>query len=617
MSLTHYNEFFSIDEKFKPVISREAFACEPEIWLNFFPHKSFVEFLRSLLDQMEQNKRSVWLHGAYGTGKTYAALVLQKLLNDSADNVEQWFAKYNNEISSNSVKNSLTKIRQGGVLAVFDTNGDGVGAKEQFLVRIEVAIVKQLLDRNLQVPPRGNLDTILNRIEEEGSNFFATRDVIQDRLSFLNSSYTHFSELKKGLEAVDLRDGLLADSFMVLRERSIYLDVSAESLLQWVDNVLEKNHLSKLVFIWDEFSAFVDKNRSELTTLQDLAQAAQSGKFYFIPVTHMSIDSYMAHGTESAKKVNDRFVFKALDMPNDTAFQLVATAFQVVPDRKTEWEQEQSILWGEINNVIDLHLAKFDNTIPSDSFKKILPIHPMAAFVLKHLASLVGSNQRSLFDYLKNDAKGSEFSEFIKSGGPAISGKQFLTVDHLWSYFVERDDLGQDKNVQEIKAEYGRQSTLQPEEQRVFKAVLLFSLLGRLQNESHDLLQPTIENIKASFQGDGAILGVDTVLKKLQDRGCFHVINGRCEIFRSNINEGELEKRKNDLRSKFNTLILAGNTQEVIASKIRQFHIGDRFEVRANSVDSISTNLPNRERFSEERNQILIQFILAKDESEN
>lgn len=616
MSPTHYRDYFTIDEKYKPVMTRDEFAKEPKKWLGFYPHPSFVEFLRAVLAQMDQSKKSVWLTGAYGTGKTYAALVLQKLFNDSDENIKEWFTK-RKSLFSETIQDKLKQLRKSGVLAVFDTGSDALGAKDQFLVRIEQAIVKTLQERKLQVPPRGELDKIIERIKKEGSNFFETKDTIQDSLAHLNSDYTKFSELKKGLENEALRDGLLSDSLTVLREDDIYINVSSQSLLTWIDAVLKQNKLSKLVFIWDEFSAYVDKNSSELKTLEELAEAATQGKFYFIPVTHMKIGAYLAAAAESAKKANDRFEFKALDMPNDTAFKLVADAFQVIPGKESEWKQEQERLWYSVKDVVDLHF-KSETDIQSESFREILPIHPMAAYVLKHLATFVGSNQRSLFDYLKNDAKGSEFRQFIESGGPTVEGKQILTVDHLWSYFVERDDLGQDRKVLDIKAAFLRQaSNLQPEEQRIFKAVLLFSLLGQMQKDGHDLLQPTELNVVQSFTGDGAILGVELVLKQLQEKGCFHIVNGRCEMFRSNINEGDIEKKKNELRSRFNTLVLTVKMRDAIESKIKSFTVGDRFEVRVNSVDAVTTNLPNRERFAPDGgNQILLQFILAKDGEE-
>jgi|GEM_PF-7069197 len=48
--------------------------------------------------------------------------------------------------------------------------------------------------------------------------------------------------------------------------------------------------------------------------------------------------------------------------------------------------------------------------------------------------------------------------------------------------FLERDDLGTGKPLQEARTEYARrEKDLQPDEQRVFKAVLLFGVMEEVQ----------------------------------------------------------------------------------------------------------------------------------------
>lgn len=89
---------------------------------------------------------------------------------------------------------------------------------------------------------------------------------------------------------------------MTAEARHIYLGLSAEEFLAWVDATMKANGLSKMVFIWDKFSAFVDRNSSELKTLEQLAEAVQQGRFYFVPVTHTDISSYVASGSECAER---------------------------------------------------------------------------------------------------------------------------------------------------------------------------------------------------------------------------------------------------------------------------------------------------------------------------
>lgn len=80
-------------------------------------------------------------------------------------------------------------------------------------------------------------------------------------------------------------------------------------------------------------------------------------------------------------------------------------------------------------------LVKSIARISDKEMKGILPIHPYAALLLKHISSAFDSNQRSMFDFIKND-RGDEikgFQWFIDNFGPE-DDNPLLTVDMLWEF---------------------------------------------------------------------------------------------------------------------------------------------------------------------------------------
>ena len=321
----------------------------------------------------------------------------------------------------------------------------------------------------------------------------------------------------------------------------------------------------------------------------------------------------MAEGSESAKKANDRFTFKRIDLPNETALKLAADAFVVKPEKAAEWRIERDVLWHSVNGVAENYMVVNKAGIDAADFKDILPLHPMAAFLLKHLSVAIGSNQRSMFEFLN----GEEFRAFIEKGGLEVSGHQFLTVDHLWRYFVERDDLGTGQAVQEARAEYARrEKDLQPDERRVFKAVLLFGLIEQMQGTGHPLLSATVENILRSFEGDGALQGVDAILRNLEQKHCFTIVNGRCERFRDRSDTKEIEEKKAALDGKFGDLVLK-DTETELVKQLKGVNFGGRFDVRAAGVGGLSaSSIARRDSFSATGNRVLVQFILARDDQE-
>jgi len=607
-----YKDYFGIRPDYAPCMTLADINKTPETWLGFYPHDSFVGILRELLNSLDGGNRTLWITGAYGTGKSHASLVLQKLFMDDESRVLKWLGLREAQIPE-PVRKGLLAQRAAKVLVVYDVDTDGVDAKNQFLMRLQRCITKALEAAGHTIPLKGKLNEVIDRIRQDETYFFAERDEMQARLSHLNAGIKTVDALEKKLRDSNQEAGLVSDAMRVLEARHIYLGLTADEVLAWVDASLKANGLSKLIYIWDEFSAFIHRNRAELKTMEQLAEAAQQGRLFLVPVTHTELSSYFASGSESARKANDRFRFKQIDLPNETALKLAADAFVPNVEKAAEWEQERDVLWHNVYGVAKNYMVANSAGIEATDFKGVLPLHPMAIFLLKHLSVAIGSNQRSIFGFLN----GEEFGAFIHQGGLDVSGHQFLTVDHLWRYFMEREELGTSNFVQEARSEYvRREQDLQPDERRVFKAVLLFGLIEQLQGAGHPLLSATVENIKRSFEGDGALAGTDMVLRNLEQKHCFTIVNGRCERFRDRTDTKEIEEKKAVLADKFGDIVLK-DTEAELAKQLKNVNYGLRFDVRARHVGGLSASrIAKRETFGETGNRVLVQFILARDEQE-
>lgn len=603
-----YNEYFELRPDFAPCMSLDAINVRPDAWLDFYPHESFVGILRTLLGNLEGGGKSLWITGAYGTGKSHASLVLQKLFMDDETRVRQWMKDHEERIPA-PVRDGLMSWRARSVLVAYDVNSDGVDPKRQFLIRMQRGISRALRGARpgAILPQRGSLEEIVERIRQDGRFFFEQRDRMQAELPALHSGIASADDLEKALGA-SADSALISDVMRVLEARSIYLEISAESFLEWLRETLERNGCSKLVYIWDEFSSFMERNRNELKTMEQLAEAVTGGRFHFVPVTHTEISSYMAEGSESAKKANGRFEFRRLEMPNNTALKLAAHALRARDGREREWEQERDFLWQAVRGMVEKYMAPGGADIEAEDFRNVLPLHPMAAFLLKHLSTVVGSNQRSMFEFLN----GADFRSFIETGGPDVAHRQLLTADHLWPYFLERDDLGVDARVREVRAGYERRKRdLGEDGRRVLKAVLLFMLLEHIQDAGSPLLRATVENVARAFEGDGALTNVEEIIKDLEGKHCFAVVNGRCVPFRDRGDDKDVRDKVEALRGRFDKLVLE-DTAKSLGEQLKRVNPGRRFEVRVVGVGA-GPNVPNREEFSDEGNRILIQFILARD----
>lgn len=634
--MKHYCDYFTVPANYRAVMTREAIDETPETWLDFYPHTTYIDLLNTLFDE----KRSLWITGNFGTGKSNAALVTQKLFMDDISRVEKWFAINSTVIKNrDALREKLIQARESGVLVVYDYNASGIDPNEGFLVRLEKGVLTALSEQEYVAPAKANLDSVIERLRREGQHFFALRDKMLDEMKSLKSDVHTVDALEALLRAESTAKTpthYLEDVQAVFHRDNIYLDIDVASFRRWIAAILETNHLHRIIYLFDEFTEFVENNSSKLKTFEDVTEAPDINHFYLVPVTHKELQSYIGENATGVKRANERFYFRNLQMPNDIAFQMAARAMKPVSkEMDQEWKRDREMLWNSIVTVVD----RFNDPetsaayVSRESFQNILPIHPMAAFLLKFLAEQARSNQRSIFEYLKGSADGQEFQEFIVRGGPTVINAQFLTPDYLWKYFMERSDAGKSREVTEIKLDYDRiiareflnYGDDQPEI-RVLKTVMLFLLLARLMPNGHDRLLPTVENVELSFRGDGTIMDVGSIVRDLaENRHCFSVVDGHIELYSTTVGGDDIKKKIQELSGSFHDL-LHDYCREQFESHTKSARAGfsaDRFDIRAS--DASHTTLTNinsttRDKYtqniSKDDGSICLWFVVAKDRTE-
>jgi hypothetical protein len=628
--MRHYSEYFTVADDYCPVMTAAEINKTPDRWLDFYPHTEFEDICKTLLSVLGSGAKSVWITGNYGTGKSNATLVIQKLFMDDESRVKQWLdAHADNGLSDrDSIQKALLDRRAEGTLVVYDFNASGVGPDDGLLVRLEKGIIAALTERGMSIPAMSNLEMMIDRVRREKENFFKTRDSIQSQLAYLDSSIKTVGQLVTALNNAATSSKLLDDVETVLHKDFIYLDFNVPMFRNWIKAILSANNLQRIVYLFDEFHPFIEANKEQLKTFEDVTESPGVNRFFLVPVTHMEIKAYLAEGSDSAKKANDRFYFRKLQMPNDTAFRLAKHAMVDVKDSDliAEWKKAKGELWDSVSSLVN----KFNGTDDPGRgrFYDILPIHPMAAFLLKHLSEQAKSNQRSFFEYLKGGADGTEFQDFIHAGGPEVANKQFLTVDYLWYYFVDRNDLGLDSEIANIGAFYKQtrnrafqNQTEDAPELRILKAVLLFCLLDKLAPGGHDRLKPTVENIEMSFKGDGTIADPVGIIEDLEKKHCFSVTNGNISLFTiSTVKPEDIEKYRDKFHDFFHEKAEA--KLEEHTKNYRKYSSG-RFDIRVS--DASHTTLTNinqatRDRYTEKINKddgsVCLWFVVAKDHDE-
>ena len=207
-------------------------------------------------------------------------------------------------------------------------------------------------------------------------------------------------------------------------------------LCDWIREVIEKNNLKELVFIWDEFSEYFENNMHHLTGFQQIAELAASAPFCLLIVTHKA-EGYFSDGDPDKRKILDRFVSPIhISLPENIAFELMNQAMKKTEDedKAAKWEKNRASL--DRRSQTSRAAVRKAINLTDEDLTNVLPIHPYAALLLQHISIYYTSTARSMFNFIKND-EGEQVHAFqwfidnydFKSRNP------FLTADMLWNFF--------------------------------------------------------------------------------------------------------------------------------------------------------------------------------------
>ncbi|MEI6308502.1 MAG: hypothetical protein WCP58_02525 [bacterium] len=499
-----YCDYLDLRQDFIPFFSEEADKQNARTWKFFVPHDHFIAILEILAKALErgsaQDKKSLWVQGPYGTGKTFASFVLKHILEDERDEVEDYFHKH----ELDALWPRFAALKEGRRLTVYRSSAGEITSTFRLLVQIQETIKKRLLDQGLDGEVGDTFhDKILHRLTDEGGllNWQAAFTRYRGQFPGIATAEEVIERMKDG----DTR--ISAKVAAVLESEGIVVMETPDELKIWIRKVIERNALKSLVFIWDEFTDFF-ANKVPLSTLQEIAHATVEMPFYFLLITHRSGEQLLlGQDDESAKKLLDRFHCKQLEMSEVTAYKLIANVIEAKPERSHEWEAIRERLWRSVGSMI-LQLMLRGEMVRQAELKSLAPIHPYTAFLLTVLSRQFSSSQRTLFQFLKSDDPNG-FQGF--AAHYPEDGWNWLTADSLWDYFLEDPNLEIGAKVQNLLGHFHlHQSKISsPGANRLFRLILLLLSLSMQTRSNVPLLVPSRENLSRAYKGtplEGAYL---------------------------------------------------------------------------------------------------------------
>lgn len=500
-----YRHYFDIDPEYFPAVNADVIKNNPDLWKKFYPHDTFVKLVKDIVNVLSRKQKlNIWVEGAYGTGKSHAVLTLKRLLDASAEETKHYFEQFN--LDNDLLNKFLAEKESGKIVTVHRYGSSSIHSDNDLFLAMQESIEKALADAGITNKSTDALKTAVIKYlsDEENKQSFGI---------YVNGSY---SSLFGGIDVDTIIERLktysdealqkLMDNiFKVANEKNIRaLYLGSEDMKEWIRNVIAANDLHALIFIWDEFTEYFNNNKHRLTGYQELLELSNTAPFCFIPVTHQS-EGLISDNDSDKSKILGRFIkpYCLIELPENMAFKLMGAAMKKQDDEVVlkDWEDTVEDLYERTHD--SRELVKAHASINDKELQGILPIHPYTACLLKYIASSFESNQRSMFDFIKND-RGDDikgFQWFIDNNGP-FDDNPLLTVDMLWGFFYDMGKEGLAPKIRMILDYYPRFSKNRDnDEQRVLKTVLLFQAMSLEVNDAVDLFLPTEKNLNYAFEG--------------------------------------------------------------------------------------------------------------------
>lgn len=541
-------EYFNIDETYFPCIDESAINAGVD-WQATYPHDTFIKLLKSTENMLGgATKRSLWIHGAYGTGKSQCAYALRKILEVPENDVRIYWAKYDPLKRESPLLEKIIGHKDNGIVTAYRYASGSINSPQQLFLAVQESIksalvaqgVKYIGERTLKesvidwlsLPAqKAFVDSLLNKPEWESLFAQSNADEI------INS-------LRKGGDVSVLMDNIFR---MAAKEGITALSLDADKLRNWIKDIIETNH-TKIVLIWDEFSDFFKLNKNSLGEFQKIVSICEEAPFYLIVVTHPI--SSITNSDDSWKIVQQRFDRIEIELPENIAFNLIGHAFSVKDSAKDNWNKMTSGLEAAIPNSTSA-VMRAANITDRAVIKRILPIQPIAALVLKNIANAFQSNQRSMFDFIKskNNEDVKAFQWFIKEYSP-MDEQPFLTVDMLWDFFYVKGKDYLTPDIKLILDTFPQQTALTEKEKKVLKAVLIMQAIDQRLGGLLPILKPTDQNLDYAFEGIGEYeTSAKHIAKGLENKGV---------LISTPIGDG---------KKAYGAAVLAGDNAKIEASK--------------------------------------------------
>ena len=478
-----YSEFIEISPTFESVVDIDADSRNSNLWREYIVGEDMEKMMEVLCQSLNNEgpdlRRSFWIEGTYGTGKSYAAIVIKHLLEEKPEIVDAYLAQ-NSRLST--YRNRFMKCRakeKGDYLVIWKTGCTGIRDGNAMLMEAEKAVREALAEKYGDKADYGE-ESLQDAVHQQINSPVHNWEYILESTT-LGDDYSSVEELRDAIESGDLK--ALQRTAAIIRQYNWGLVDSLDTFKKWITTVIDNNGLAKsgIFFLWDEFTEYV-ANSDDQTVLQQLSEFCKVKPFFMLFVVHRTSEMVERITPERYQLITHRFHQVEFHISADAAFDLIAGSINIRSGMTEHWKDERKPVIKNIKSFLP-DMSGLDDKI-TDQIEHLCPMHPMTIKLLSRVAENYAASQRTMFRFMKDQSTPDQgFVGYIHKYGPE-SQACWLTPEWLWDYFFTRESDFSDKDTK--AAEYIRhyeesRHLVESDENahRVFKtAMLLLALMS-------------------------------------------------------------------------------------------------------------------------------------------
>lgn len=562
-----YSDYFNVNEEYFPCFDESAINTGA-VWDDTYPHSTFVDLLNATEKMLGgTTNRSLWIHGAYGTGKSKCAYALKKILEVPEDELREYWDKYEQLRNNQPLLGKLLGHKEQGIVCAYRYASGSISTPQQLFMAVQESVKAALDMQNISYKGENTLkECVIAWLEDSIHNMFVN-ELLKKPEWLSTFSQGSADEIINTLRKSDDVAALMNNIFKLAAKECISaLSLDADNLRNWLLDIIKQNNNIKIVFVWDEFSDFFRQNKNSLSEFQKLISICQEAPFYFVVVTHPI--SSISTNDDSWKIVQQRFDKVEISMPSNIAFDLIGDAFKTKNEAVDSWNVLTEDLNSRIHSACQA-VMKASDVSKESVMKNMLPIHPMAAIVLKNIATAYQANQRSMFDFIKTpkNLDTQAFQWFIQNYGPTDE-RPLITIDMLWDFFYVKGVEYLSSDIKLILDTFSQQTMLTEKEKIVLKTILIMQAIDQRLGGTIEVLKPTDQNLSYAFEGDSQQYESECkgIAKGLVSKGVLILspIGNNKKVYNAAVLAGDgakIEAYKKEIREKSTTAKLVAEAE--------------------------------------------------------